>query len=188
MRTVDRAYHFMRKHEQDGLFLPPRLKPEQKNFRTYMDILPYEDGDPPSSNQGFHCGALLAARELGYEVTDEEFEQAKAGYRRMFNAEGGYMATSLMQQEHIGQDSLYGEVLTYAVFDEKLLPDEVVKKHLKTTARLQTPYGMRVISKANGDLLEGHTGVYVYGGSWFPDGRLRLARRPHSRRTDRRNR
>ena len=26
---------------------------------------------------------------------------------------------------------------------------------------------MRVISKANGDLLDGHTGVYVYGGSWF---------------------
>jgi hypothetical protein len=26
---------------------------------------------------------------------------------------------------------------------------------------------MRVISKANGDLLDGHSGVYVYGGSWF---------------------
>ena len=33
--------------------------------------------------------------------------------------------------------------------------------------RLQTPYGMRVISKANGDLLDGHSGVYVFGGSWF---------------------
>jgi hypothetical protein len=167
MRTVDRAYNFIRKHEQDGLFLPPRLKLELKSFRTYMDILPYEDGDPPSSNQGFHCGALLAARELGFKVSDEDFERAKAGYRRMFNAEGGYMATSMMQQEHIGQDSLYGEVLTYAVFGERLLPEEVVKKHLQTTARLQTPYGMRVISKANGDLLDGHSGVYVFGGSWF---------------------
>ena len=26
---------------------------------------------------------------------------------------------------------------------------------------------MRVISKANGDLLDGHSGVYVFGGSWF---------------------
>lgn len=84
----------------------------------------------------------------------------------MFNAEGGYMASSL-QQDHIGQDSLYGEVLTYAVFGEKLLPDDIVKKHLETTARIQSPYGMRVISKANGDLLDGHSGVYVYGGSWF---------------------
>ena len=89
-------------------------------MRTYHDQLPYEDGDPPSSNQGFHCGALLAARELGYEVSDEDFEKAKEGYRRMFNAEGGYMATSLMRQEHIGQDSLYGEVLTFAVFGERL--------------------------------------------------------------------
>lgn len=167
MRTVNRAYHFIRNHEENGLFLPPRLNPDWKKMRTYHDQLPYEDGDPPSSNQGFHCGALLAARELGYDVTDEDIEKAKAGYRSMFNAEGGYMATSLMQQEHIGQDSLYGEVLTYAVFGEKLLPDDIVKKHLETTARLQTPYGMRVISKANGDLIDGHTGVYTFGGSWF---------------------
>ena len=167
MRTVDRAYCFMRLHERDGLFIPPRLKPDLAHMKTYMDMLPYEDGDAPSSNQGFHCGALLAARELGYEVSDVELERAKDGYRRMFNAEGGYMATSLMQQHHIGQDSLYGEVLAYAVFGEKLLPDDIVRKHLETTVRVQTPYGMRVISKANGDLLDDHSGVYVYGGSWL---------------------
>ena len=167
MRTVGRAYHFMREHEADGLFQPPRLKPELKSFRTYHDQLEYEDGDAPSSNQGFHCGALFAARELGYEVSDAEIAQAIEGYRRMFNQEGGYMATSLQQQDRIGQDSLYGAVLTYAVFGEKLLPDEYVKKHLETTMRLQTPFGMRVISKANGDLLDGHSGVYVFGGSWF---------------------
>ena len=167
MRTVDRAYQFMRAHEVDGLYIPPRLKPELASFKTYHDQLPYDDDDAPSSNQGFHCGALLAARELGYTIADEEIEKAKAGYRRMFNESGGYMATSLKQQEHIGQDSLYGEVLTYAVFGEKLLPDEMVKKHLETTMRIQTPYGMRVISKANGDLLDGHSGVYVFGGSWF---------------------
>jgi len=33
--------------------------------------------------------------------------------------------------------------------------------------RIQSPFGMRVISKANGDLLEGHSGVYTNGGSWF---------------------
>jgi hypothetical protein len=85
MRTVDRAYYFMRDNEKDGLFLPPRLKRDWKHMRTYHDQLPYEDGDPPSSNQGFHCGALFAARELGYEVTDADIERAKEGYRRMFN-------------------------------------------------------------------------------------------------------
>jgi hypothetical protein len=167
MRTVDRAYHFIRNHEVNGLFIPPRLKPDIDWMKTYHDMLPYDDDDAPSSNQGFHCGALMAARELGYPVTDEDIEKAKAGYRGMFNADGGYMPTSLKQQEHVGQDSLYGEVLTYAVFGEKLLPDDIVKTHIETTMRMQTPYGMRVISEANGDLLPEHTGVYVYGGSWF---------------------
>jgi hypothetical protein len=167
MRTVDRAYRFMRANDRDGLFQPPRLKPDHKGFRTYHDMLEYEDGDTPSSNQGFHCGALLAARELGYEISDAEIERAKEGYRRMFNAAGGYMQTSLMQPEHIGQDSLYGEVLTYATFGEKLLPDDIVRTHLETTMKIQSPYGMRVISKANGELLDGHSGVYVFGGSWY---------------------
>jgi hypothetical protein len=167
MRMAKRAYNFIRDHEKDGLYLPPRLVPELKCFRTYHDQLNYEDGDPPSSDQGFHCGALMAARELGFPVTDEDINKAIAGYRRMFNIDGGYMATSLEQMENIGQDALYGEVLTWVVFGKKLLPDEIVKKHLETTMRIQTPFGMRVISKANGDLLDGHSGVYTYGGSWF---------------------
>ncbi len=166
--AVARAYRFIRRHEKDGLYIPPpHLTPELKGFKTYHDMLPYEDDDAPSSNQGFHCGALMAAKELGFPVTDKEIDKAIAGYRRMFNPTGGYMATSLKQQEHVGQDSLYGEVLTFAVFGRRLLPDEMVRKHLETTMRIQSPYGMRIISKANGDLLDGHSGVYVFGGSWF---------------------
>lgn len=167
MRTVGRAYRFMREHEQDGLYIPPRLNPNSKAFKTYHDQLPYDDDDAPSSNQGFHCGALMAARELGFDIADADIEKAIAGYRRMFNESGGYMATSLKQQQHIGQDALYGEVLTFCVFGKKLLPDEMVRRHLETTMAIQSPYGMRVISKANGDLLDGHSGVYTDGGSWF---------------------
>ena len=167
MRTVGRAYRYIKSHEKDGLYIPPRLHPDKKCYKTYHDQLNYEDDDSPSSDQGFHCGALMAAMELGYPVTDDEIENAIKGYRRMFNPTGGYMATSLLQQENIGQDALYGEVLTYVVFGKKLLPDEMVKTHLTTTMRIQSPYGMRVISKANGDLLDGHSGVYTNGGSWF---------------------
>ncbi len=166
-RTVARAYHFIRDHEVDGLYIPPRLEPGKAFMKTYHDQLPYDDDDAPSSNQGFHCGALMAARELGFPVTDADIDKAIAGYRRMFNETGGYFATSLKQQDNIGQDSLYGEVLTYAVFGKKLLPDDLVKRHLETTMRIQSPYGMRVISKANGDLLPDHSGEYVFGGSWF---------------------
>jgi len=167
MKMVGRAYNFIREHEKDGLYIPPCVLPGWKINKTYHDQLPYEDDDSPSSNQGFHCGALMAAKELGLPVTAEDINKAIEGYCRMFNKVGGYMATSLKQQEHVGQDALYGEVLTYAVFGKKLLPDEMVKKHLETTMRIQSPYGMRIISKANGDLLDGHSGVYTNGGSWF---------------------
>lgn len=167
MRTVGRAYRYIRGHEVDGLYIPPRLHPDKKCYKTYHDQLPYDDDDAPSSDQGFHCAALMAAKELGFTVTSEDIDKAIAGYRRMFNQDGGYMATSLKQQENIGQDALYGEVLTFVVFGKKLLPDELVKKHLETTMQIQSPYGMRVISKANGDLLDGHNGVYTNGGSWF---------------------
>ena len=158
---------FHPRHEKNGLYIPPRLMPDKLIAKTYHDQLPYDDDDAPSSNQGFHCGALLAAKELGFPVTNEEIELAIEGYLRMYNKVGGYMATSLKQQEHVGQDSLYGEVLTYAVFGRKLLPDDVVRTHLETSVRIQSPYGMRVISKANGELLDGHSGSYVFGGSWF---------------------
>jgi len=167
MRMVGRAYRFIREHEVDGLYIPPRLHPDKKCYKTYHDQLNYEDDDAPSSDQGFHCGALMAAKELGFPVTDLDIDKAAAGYCRMFNKKDKYMATSLKQQENIGQDGLYGEVLTYVVFGKKLLPDEMVQEHLKTTMRIQSPYGMRIISKANGDLLDGHSGVYTNGGSWF---------------------
>ncbi len=166
-RTTARAYRFIRNQERDGLFIPPRLIADKPIMKTYHDQLPYDDDDAPSSNQGFHCGALLAARELGFPVTDADIERAIAGYRRMFNEAGGYFATSLKQQEHVGQDALYGEVLTFAVFGRRLLPDAMVRRHLETSVRIQTPYGMRVISKPDGSLLEGHSGTYVFGGSWF---------------------
>ncbi len=167
LRMAELAYSFIRNHEKDGLYIPPCVLPGWKINKTYHDQLPYENDDSPSSNQGFHCGALLAAKELGFPVTDEEINRAIGGYRQMFNRKGGYMATSIKQQDKIGQDALYGEVLTYAVFGRKLLPDDIVRKHMETTMRIQSPYGMRIISKGNGDLLDGHNGSYQYGGSWF---------------------
>jgi hypothetical protein len=166
-RTVGRAYRFIREREHDGLFIPPRLIPDKPIMKTYHDQLPYDDDDAPASNQGFHCGALMAAKELGFPVTDADIERAIAGYRRMFYEPGGYFATSLKQTNHVGQDALYGEVLTFAVFGRRLLPDDMVRRHLETSVRIQTPYGMRVISNPDGSLLEGHSGTYVFGGSWF---------------------
>jgi hypothetical protein len=166
---VREAFDFIRKHEKEGIFYPPPLPgaTKPKGFKTYMDLLEYDDDDAPVSNQGFHCGALLAARELGLPVSKEDIDRAIAGYRGMFHAKGGYFPTSIKQPQHVGQDTLYGAALTYAVFGEKVLTDETVLAHWQTSQRLATPYGLRVISLADGGLLPGHSGEYVYGGSWF---------------------
>jgi hypothetical protein len=132
-----------------------------------MDILEYDDDDAPVSDQGFHCGALMAARELGFAVTEKDIQRAIDGYRQMFNSTGGYYPTSIKKADQIGQDTLYGAALTYAVFGRKILDDDSVRTHMRTTARVQSAYGMRVISQADGSLLPNHNGSYVYGGSWF---------------------
>jgi hypothetical protein len=98
---------------------------------------------------------------------DGDVERAAAGYRRMFNAERGFMPTSLKKRDVLGQDTLYGAAVTFAVFGKKLLRDEQVLAHHRTSVRVASPYGLRVISKADGSLLPGHSGSYVFGGSWF---------------------
>ena len=77
------------------------------------------------------------------------------------------MPTSLKPQEILGQDTLYGATLTYAVFGRKVLTDEQVLTHYRTSEKVKSPYGLRVISAADGSLLPGHNGAYCYGGSWF---------------------
>lgn len=164
-----RAYEFIRGHEKEGFYIPPSLPgaPNPKGWKTYHDVLPYDDGDAPASDQGFQCGALLAARELGLGATEADIARAETAYRALFNAERGFMPTSRKQRDILGQDTLYGATLTYAVFGRKLLTDELVLAHFRTSEKVKTPYGLRVISQANGSLLPGHSGVYCYGGSWF---------------------
>jgi hypothetical protein len=166
---VQIAYDFIRAHETNGVFYPPPLAgaPSNKGWKTYMDVLEYDDDDAPVSDQGFHCGALMAAHELGFPVSERDIEKAIIGYQQMFNRDAGYFPTSARKKDQIGQDSLYGAALTYAVFGRKIVADASVQKHMETTARVQSPFGMRVISQADGSLLPNHNGSYVYGGSWF---------------------
>jgi hypothetical protein len=146
-----------------------------------MDLFCYAEGDCPTSNQGFHCGALMAAKQLGFGVTENDIDRACRAYAATFNRTGGYFPTSAMRQEVFGGDALYGDAVTFAAFGRKSLPDDLVLRHCRHAIQIQSPYGLRVVSKANGDLLEAdqygpgspyglppeRAGAYVQGGSWF---------------------
>ena len=60
---VRQAYEFLRRNEKDGLFIPPPLPgaPNAKGWKTYHDVLPYDDDDSPASNQGFRPTFTQAA-------------------------------------------------------------------------------------------------------------------------------
>jgi hypothetical protein len=156
LALCNRCYEFMRDNEEDGAYIPPRGQDPANGlgWKTYMDLFYYADDDSPVSNQGFHCGALLAAAELGLGATEGDLGSACRAYARSFNARGGYFPTSMMRPEVFGGDARYGEAITFAVFGRKSLPDDLVLTHCRHAKRIQTPFGIRVVSKANGELLE----------------------------------
>lgn len=182
-----RCWDFLKAHESpDGAYLPPRLNVPNAGlgWRTYMDLFFYEDGDAPSSNQGFHCGAMLAAHELRLPGATGAPDARRAGQAMatMFNArDGGYFPTSARRQEVFGGDAMYGLAVTFAAFGQKPVPEALVRRHCRHAMKIQSRYGLRVVSKSNGDLLEQNqygpgnphglppekAGAYVQGGSWF---------------------
>jgi hypothetical protein len=180
-----RSLEFIRDNEKNGAYIPPvaggNAPREPQGWKTYMDLFYYADGDSPTSNQGFHCGALMAARELSLGSDESAIARACHAYADMFNTAGGYFPSSVMRPEVFGGDALYGEAVTFAAFGRKSLPDDLVLRHCRHAMKIQSPYGIRVVCKANGDLLEGdqygagnphglppeRAGGYVQGGSWF---------------------
>jgi len=162
---VRKAYDFIHDNEKDGYFVHPPTP--EGTFKTYHDLIPYADDDTPASNQGFHCGALMAARELGLPVPEADIERAIAAYQNMFNTKRGFMPASRLKQDVLSQDSLYGATLTFAVFGRKILTDEQVLSHYRASEKVKTPYGLRVFSQPDGSLLPDNSGDYQFGGSWF---------------------
>ncbi len=180
-----RSLEFICANEKNGAYIPPvaggNAGKETLGWKSYMDLFYYANGDSPTSNQGFHCGALMAARELSLGVDEGMIARACKAYADMFNKEGGYFPTSAMRQEVFGGDALYGEAVSFAAFGRKSLPDDLVLRHCRHAMKIQSPFGIRVVCKANGDLLEANqygpgnphglpperAGGYVQGGSWF---------------------
>lgn len=189
---MDMAYTFIRGLEKDGAYLPNRVvfqadAPSDRhfNYRTYFDYMFYEDGDAPSSNQGFFCLALVAAKELGYPVSDREISNAANVYQSMFNPAEGFLATSQRRPSIVSQDGLMGEVLAYTLFGCTFLTNAIVHQHVLTVDAGKTANGLKIFCHGDGSYLNPaeyglpgfpntfmipptrQRGDYESGGSWF---------------------
>ncbi|MBR6052138.1 MAG: hypothetical protein IKP68_13175 [Clostridia bacterium] len=121
------------------------------SFRNWFDICCFEYDDADSYSEGLCLCALRAARELGYDIGDR-YEKAKAFYISMFN--GRFMPLSLKKQ-YLAVDYSIGDLLHFLLFNEKILPDEIVQKTYAWIegSAAKTPYGTKVVADVDGSFL-----------------------------------
>lgn len=175
------ALDYVESNTRNGWYIAPRNRPSP-NFRSWYDIVSFEDDDVLSYNQGLLPSALLAARAIGLRPTTSP-EQAVANYRALYLPDGGFFPLS-QRKRFLCVDALVGDTLAAVEFGQPLLEDAPVRQHYATLmARAKTPYGFKVTCAEDGSLLpaEAHgahgylnpfftkypAGTYVWGGSWF---------------------
>lgn len=145
---------------------------------SWLDGYGYPDGAVNAYDQGLYVVALMSARRLGLDVSEDEIAAAREQYRALYDPALGYVRW-LSTKTYKAPDVLVGEALSLYLFDEPLLSDDAVRHTL--AAQAWTPYGMKDLATAdggyvpageflnttNGGLREEPGGWYQNGGSWF---------------------
>ena len=150
MRARD-TLAYVEGNTHDGWYIAPRNRPSP-NFRSWYDIVSFEDGDALSYNQGLLPCALQAARAIGLSTATSP-EQAIANYRALYLPDGGFFPLS-QRKRFLCVDALVGDALAAVEFGQPLLEDAPVRQHYATLlARAKTPYGFKVTCAEDGSLL-----------------------------------
>ena len=145
---VAKAYEFLRRTRRTASTsrLRCRARPIPRAGRPITTCCPMTMTIRPPATRASTAGRCWRRRNWGSPSPSQDIERAIAAYRSLFNTERGFMPTSRKLRDTLGQDTLYGATLTYAVFGKKLLTDEQVLTHFRTSEKVKTPYGLRVIS------------------------------------------
>lgn len=158
--------------------------PEETEYefriQSWYDICAFEWDDVLTYNQGLLAVAMRAAEEMGL-TPPVRWQDAAEEYRKQFN--GTYFPLSRKKQ-CLSLDVFIGDVLFFLLFDECMLPDDMVKTCYKyVIEHNQTPYGRKVVCGENGEFLpmefhgaygyvcphqlELKPGEYAYGSSYY---------------------
>lgn len=153
------------------------------DFRSWFDLCAHEDDDIVTYNQGLYAVAMHAAAEMGL-ADPSEYLRAREIYRGLFSKKEGVYPLSSKKMALV-VDPLVGDLLSYLLFDEPLLPDDDVLSHYSIVCqRSKTPYGIKVVADMNGDFPpvelfgipgyinsyyaeDGEKGKYIWGSSYF---------------------
>lgn len=175
------ALDYIKKFASDGCYLAGNTG--NYDFKSWYDICSFENDDVLTYNQGIYAAALVAADKMGIE-TGLDTKLAIQRYNELFIEEKGYFPLSKKKPRALSLDPTVGDLMAYAFMDKKLLDDDKVRRHYKTTfAAAKTPLGSKVTCAENGDFLTledfsaygsvnkelaTHTpGYYSWGGSYY---------------------
>lgn len=180
LKRAQDAMDYIKDYCKDGCYLTGKPGETKYDFKSWYDICAFETDDVITYNQGLLAVAMMAAEAMGIAPAVPAKEAAEQ-YRRLFN--GRYFPLSRKKQ-CLSLDVLIGDVLSFLLFDQFLLPDDAVRTCYEfVTQKSQTPYGCKVVCGEDGGFLPMeahgaygyvnehqlalHPGEYAYGGSYY---------------------
>ncbi len=147
---------------------------------SWLDTAYTPLGSVNTYSQGLYVVALMAAKGLGVNVSDNLITAARSAYAALYSPSLGYLPwDSAAGYRYRAPDVLAGEAWSLFLFNSSILPTAVVAGTLHSLAA--SPYGMEDVASAggsylnNGDpgvLLQGignldAPGQYQNGGAWY---------------------
>jgi hypothetical protein len=141
------------------------------------DVVEYPDKTSGLSiNQGMLAITLRVAQELGMPVSDEYIEKANQKYRDFYDKERGYILDNMEYKYSITLSSLLPEFVSWWLFDEPILTDEMV---INTLNKVPSKNGYSPLIFHEKDLyftmenkpfspnMFWENGIYYNAGSWM---------------------
>ncbi len=174
------ALSYVEDHVKNGCYMAGSDADGRKNFKSWYDLVAFDDDDMIAYNQGLLVTALKAANALGLKPKTKVGEAVEA-FLGLYT--GSYFPLS--RKKHcLCVDAFVGDLLSMLLFGESFVPDEMVHTCYRTvTANAKTPYGIKVTAAEDGSFLPlamygtksfvdpefvSHSpGYYQWGGSWY---------------------
>jgi hypothetical protein len=178
MEAAQKTLNYIERHTIDGWYYAVAAD-STKNFKSWYDLVEFDDDDVITYNQGLLAVALMAAEALGLQPKTPSIK-AISNYQSMYKKDKGYFPLS-RKKDLLAVDVFAGDLLAQIYFKKPILSKESVHSHYNAiVSNAKTKYGFKVSCLPNGDyapityycsddemLHWFGEGSYQWGGSWY---------------------